>query len=200
MSRRPLQSLEFLRLFVGGARLRVRTLLYALHCFIEGKVVQDQASMLQLSLDWDAGSRSTWTSGLGLAILVGGRSSGAVLRWLGEHTFLSLCHLGSILAFLSFCRSKLWSGLALLTIGQQRRTVSLAWVMQEAVGLGLARGEVVGWSASLRAASEAMSALLFARAYRTAHRRGHPAKVFLLPTTLAALAELLRTHLALSGD
>ena len=78
---------RFLRLFTSGARIRLRACLFALHCLVEGKVLQDQVSVLQLSLGWDTHLRARWTSGLGLAILAGGQATGGLVRRLGEHWF-----------------------------------------------------------------------------------------------------------------
>ncbi|CAE8632779.1 unnamed protein product [Polarella glacialis] len=191
----------FLRLFTQGSRLRMRAFLLALHCFVEGKVIQDQASMLQLSNGWGASERSRWTSSLGLAILVGGQCSGYLLRWVGEHNFTSACHLTSFLAFMSFRRSSFWWGLILLVLGQQRRLISSSWVVKEASDtLGIGKGEVIGWIASLRGVAEAISAMLFAGALRAATSRGTPVNAFLLPAGLVALAEFQRSRIALHDD
>lgn len=189
----------FFRLFMSGARLRARAVLFSLHCVVEGKVLQDQASILQMALGWGAALRSSWTSGLGLAILIGGQCTGVLVRCLGEHRFAAVCHMTSFLAFLGFRRQHFWLTLALLSLGQQRRTVSSSWVVAEAGKAGYGRGEVVGWIASLRAAVEAISALLYSQVYRLATDRGRPSNVFLLPALVVALAECQRAQIFKDG-
>eukprot|EP00933_Yihiella_yeosuensis_P053986 TRINITY_DN5230_c0_g1_i3.p1 TRINITY_DN5230_c0_g1~~TRINITY_DN5230_c0_g1_i3.p1 ORF type:complete len:447 (+),score=69.33 TRINITY_DN5230_c0_g1_i3:28-1368(+) len=187
---------RFLNLFTMGHRMRIRASLFSLHCFLEGKVIQDQASVLQLGLGWGSEDRSRWTSGLGFAILAGGQATGSLLRWVGQQSFVMACHFASFLAFLNFRRSEMWRGLAMLVLGQQRRIVSSAWIVQEATRCGYGRGEVVGWIASLRATVEAISALLYANVYRIAHGKGSPQNVFLLPSLIVILAEVQRMQIA----
>ncbi|CAE7741489.1 SLC4A4 [Symbiodinium sp. CCMP2456] len=211
-----LAPVQFLRLFTAGPRLRRRAELFALHCLVEGKVVQDQVAALQLKLGWDAGDRAWWTSGLGMTLASGGLC-GPLLRRLGEYRFLSACHMASFAAFLCFRRSRLVTGLAPLSLGGQRRLVSAAWLVEEAQSCGVGRGEVVGWMASLRAASEAFVSLLSQFVYQRAHAQGVPAEanVFLLPSLgdattggspqkpvklLILFAELQRTRIKLIDD
>eukprot|EP00747_Dinoflagellata_sp_TGD_P185100 gnl/TRDRNA2_/TRDRNA2_41407_c0_seq1.p1 gnl/TRDRNA2_/TRDRNA2_41407_c0~~gnl/TRDRNA2_/TRDRNA2_41407_c0_seq1.p1 ORF type:complete len:426 (+),score=56.58 gnl/TRDRNA2_/TRDRNA2_41407_c0_seq1:133-1410(+) len=187
---------RFLRLFFAGARLRWRACIFTLHCVMEGKVVQDQVSLLQLGDGWETEPRSRWTSGLGLGMVVGSRASGPILRWCGDHGFTAVCHAASLGAFLMLRKRGFWGGLVLLSIGNQRRTASVSWVISEAMRAGFGRGEALGWVASLRAAVDFLSALLYGVAYRSATSRKRPFDVLLLPAVLTALAEVLRAHVA----
>merc|ERR1712183_13521 len=89
----------FLSLFTSGPRLLARSTLFASHCLMEGKVLQDQVSVLQIGECWPEESRSRWTSGLGLAILGGAQIVKPCVEKLGEHGFTALCHGTSVAAF-----------------------------------------------------------------------------------------------------
>jgi len=186
---------HFLRLFTTSCRLRMRACLFGLHCLVEGKVLQDQVSLLQLSNGWDMVERSRWTSGLGMAILIGGASSGLIKR-LGEHGFTSLCHLASLLAFSTLRKGWFWVCLVCLCLGQQRRSASSSWVLAEASGAGVGRGEIVGWTASLRSVAEAVSAVMYAAAYRAAASKGQPSNSCWLPCALTLAAEVQRVRIS----
>eukprot|EP00929_Paragymnodinium_shiwhaense_P087554 TRINITY_DN47701_c0_g1_i1.p1 TRINITY_DN47701_c0_g1~~TRINITY_DN47701_c0_g1_i1.p1 ORF type:complete len:475 (-),score=115.74 TRINITY_DN47701_c0_g1_i1:33-1457(-) len=186
----------FLRLFTGGERMRLRAFLLSLHCIIEGKILQDQASILQLSQGWSLEARSKWTSGLGLAILVGTRAAGPLLKRLGEQTFTSACHLFSLIAFLAMRGGYFWGGLVALSFGQQRRTASLSWLVEEAGRAGLGRGETLGCTASLRSAVDFSAAFVYSAAHQLATRRGRPLDLFWLPVLVSIMAEVLRGRVA----
>jgi len=190
---------KFLKLFTNGRRLRLYTCLFALHCLLEGKVLQDQVAILQVSRGWNIRARSFWTSGLGLAILVGGQGTGELVKRLGEHRFMSSCHAASLAAFIGLQRSTFWSSLAFLSLGQQRRLASTSWVISEACQGGVGRGEAVGWIAGLRSVADILSALLYNFMYRARVAKGRPFDVFILPSLLVFLAELLRRHIAASS-
>lgn len=187
---------KFLKLFTNGRRLRLYTCLFALHCLLEGKVLQDQVAILQVSRGWNVRARSFWTSGLGLAILVGGQGTGELVKRLGEHHFMSSCHAASFAAFIGLQSSTFWSSLAFLSLGQQRRSASTSWVISEACQGGVGRGEAVGWIAGLRSAADILSALLYNFVYRARVAKGRPFDVFILPSLVVFLAELLRRHIA----
>mmetsp|Transcript_30870 Transcript_30870/g.98518 ORF Transcript_30870/g.98518 Transcript_30870/m.98518 type:complete len:440 (-) Transcript_30870:224-1543(-) len=185
-----------LNLFTGTAPLRLSAFLFSLHCFIEGKVLQDQVSVLQLSHGWDTRMRSRWTAGLGLAIALGGQATEHLVKRCGEHGFVALCHAASLAAFLALQRSAFWTSLAFLCLGQQRRSASASWLISEARHAGIGQGQAVGWVASLRSAADVSSALLYGAAYRAAAAQGRPARVFALPSALVLLAEALRACIA----
>lgn len=188
---------QFLRLFTSGARMRMNAILFTLHCFLEGKVLQDQVSIQQLELGWGLDWRSRWTSGLGLAITIGGQAGGLSARY-GAHCFTAACHAASFAAFLALQRKHFWGALPLLVLGQQRRTASTSWVIEEARLQGVGRGEAIGWTASLRAATEAVSAYLYSRAHGAAKASGRPFDVFALPAAVVLMAEVQRMRVALA--
>mmetsp|Transcript_63374 Transcript_63374/g.151243 ORF Transcript_63374/g.151243 Transcript_63374/m.151243 type:complete len:449 (+) Transcript_63374:99-1445(+) len=186
-----------LRLFTSGANLRRRACFFALHCTTEGKVLQDLISVMQLQLGWGPNLRSRWTSGLGMAILAGGQLMGALLKKFGEHTFTRLCHGASLLAMLLFRGSALWSGLALLLLGQQRRSVSSSWLISEAHRQGFGRGEAVGAMASLRAAVDVVTVVIYGAVQRATTAINRPSDVFALPALLLLFAEAVRGSIAM---
>lgn len=188
----------FLRLFVLGPRLRQCVALFGLHSLLEGKLLQDQASVLQLGAGWGLVARARWTSGLGLTLFAGSQLAGPLLRRLGEHSFAALCHVASLAAFLCLREGSFWGGLLLLTVGQCRRSVSTSWTVAEARASGLGKGETIGYIASWRAAIDFLGALLFAAAHRVAGHRKRPYDVLLLPTLATVLAEVLRWRVALA--
>lgn len=188
----------FTRLFTKSERLRQRTCLFTVHCAVEGKVVQDQVSVLQLASGWATASRSRWTSGLGLAIMIGGQATGSLLRLLGQQRFTALCHLTSCASFMAMRSQAFWTSLALLVLGQQRRSASTSWVLTEAGNTGLGHGAAVGYIASLRSAVDGLAAIVYGAVYRMQARRGRSSDVFLLPAALVLLAELLRTLISRS--
>ncbi|CAK0882745.1 unnamed protein product [Prorocentrum cordatum] len=165
---------RFLRMFTETPRLRLCACLFTLHCMLEGKVLQDQVSILQLKLSWDTDWRSRWTSGLGIAILSGGQVSRGLLERCGEHGLTTLCHASSLGAFLALRGASFWSALTLLVVGQQRRMAVASWLLAEATRVGIGRGETIGYLASLRAVCEAASALAYGVAYRRCAARGRP--------------------------
>merc|ERR1712136_515595 len=99
-----------IRLFTSGARLRVRTCLFTPHCFLEGKVLQEQVAIMQLAAGWGSLLRSRWSAGLGAVMLAGSKVAGFLLRCCGEHGFLALCHAASFGAFATIWQSAFWSG------------------------------------------------------------------------------------------
>eukprot|EP00927_Polykrikos_kofoidii_P007654 TRINITY_DN13147_c1_g1_i1.p1 TRINITY_DN13147_c1_g1~~TRINITY_DN13147_c1_g1_i1.p1 ORF type:complete len:504 (-),score=76.19 TRINITY_DN13147_c1_g1_i1:119-1630(-) len=186
-----------LRLFSeGGRRLRLRTCLFSLHCLFEGKVIQDQVSVLQLTAGWSLSERARWTSGLGLAILVGAQVAGPLIRRLGEQGFTALCHAASVAAFLRLRGASFWDALAFLIIGQQRRSASVSWVVGAAGDAGIPRGECIGLIASLRAAIDFLAAVIFGGIHQLVSRYGRPLDVMLFPTFLSLLSEVLRIQVA----
>jgi len=187
---------QFLKFFTAGPRLRWRAWLFALHCMMEGKVLQDQVSVLQIGEGWTTVRRSRWTSGLGVAMLVGGQATGALVRHMGEHRFAALCHVASLGAFGLLRTGAFWTSLLLLCLGQQRRSASTAWLLGEAARAGVGRGEAVGRLASLRAAVDGAAALLYGAAYRAGAARGKPQEVLLVPAAAAVASEALRMLLA----
>jgi len=191
---------RFLRLFTTNARLRLRAYLFTMHCLVEGKVLQDQVSVLQLGLGWSTGMRSRWTSGLGLAILLGGQAAGTLIAKLGVHKFTAACHAASLIAFIGFRQTSFWASLCFLCLGQQRRSASSSWLVAEACRAGIGRGEVVGWIASLRAAVDFVSAVVYGALFRSVTARGRPFDVFLLPASVAVLAEILRLRITFEEE
>ncbi|CAJ1406992.1 unnamed protein product [Effrenium voratum] len=164
---------------------------------VEGKVLQEQATWVQLKLNWQGGSANLWTSAHGLALSASSWCGPLLRRW-GEHRFLVACHVSSCLGFLCMRRTWLWWGLVPLLLGSQRRLVSASWLLQEACRAGLGRGEVVGLMATLRAASEGVISLLSKLAFQ---RSGDaPASIFLLPSALILLAETVRMRLVLHAE
>jgi len=190
----------FMQFFLCGARLRRIAALFSLHCLVEGKVLQDQVSLLQLALGWESEKRSRWTSGLGLTMLLGGQATASLVGVVGEHYFTAACHASSIAAFLAFRRSAFWGGLVLLCLGQQRRTVSVSWLLAEAQANGISRGEAAGWVSSLRAAIDVVAALLYGFVYRQASARGRPFEVFVGPVVAMLIAEFARIGIALDNN
>jgi len=187
---------DFVRLFTLSARCRVRACLFTLHCMLEGKILQDQASILQLSMDWAADLRSRWTAGFGLAMSAGGMLMQPLRSRLSEHGALRVCHLASLNALLALLGGRFWLALLPFSLAQQRRAASSAWLITETGHLSIGRGEAVGWVTSLRAAVDTVSAVLYQRAYRTAFKRGNPFNMFLLPIAVVALCEIIRVHMA----
>ncbi|CAJ1441459.1 unnamed protein product [Effrenium voratum] len=184
-------------LFARSAALRHRAGLFLLHSMVEGKVLQEQATWVQLKLNWQGGSANLWTSAHGLALSASSWCGPLLRRW-GEHRFLVACHVSSCLGFLCMRRTWLWWGLVPLLLGSQRRLVSASWLLQEACRAGLGRGEVVGLMATLRAASEGVISLLSKLAFQ---RSGDaPASIFLLPSALILLAETVRMRLVLHAE
>jgi len=186
-------------LFQRGLKLRLRAMLFAMHCLLEGKVLQDQVAVLQVGQGWGTELRSHWTSGLGLATTVGGQGTSWLISRLGEHSFTAVCHISSLAAFMGLRQSYFWSSLALLCLGQQRRTVSTSWIVAEARQAGIGHGQVIGWMASLRSAADALASTLYGTVYRTQAGRGRHFDVFILPAALVLLAELMRTYIAVKG-
>lgn len=184
--------LDFLRLFRSGPRLRRRALLLSLHCLVEGKVLLEQVTILQMGLGWDLARRSRWVSGMGLAMFAGGLGMNRLRQFLGEHGTLAACHLASLAAFLGFQKGSFWLGLLCLTLGQQRRSTAQSWVVKEACALGYGKGEVTGWTSGLRASIDVASAMLYHRVYQVAHGRGDAFKVFILPSLVILVGEVLR--------
>eukprot|EP00913_Durusdinium_trenchii_P032541 g30463.t2 len=88
-------------------------MLFVLHCFVEGKVIQDQVLAVQMmgpkemGLEhwqaWQAGRRDNWSSAHG-AVLSAGSFCGPLVRRVGDEKFLLACHLASLGAFLWFKR------------------------------------------------------------------------------------------------
>jgi MFS family permease len=183
-------AMQFLRLFTRGARLRARAMLFTLHSMIEGKVLQDQVSVLQLGADWSIEARSQWTSGLGFAILSGSQIARVLLPRLGEFNFTSLTHAASMLAFLRLQRQAFWGGLICMCIGQQRRHTSSSWVINEALATGMGKGEATGCLASLRSVVDFGVSILFSKANQMAAKRGRQFDVMMLPFFVAVAAEL----------
>jgi len=184
-----------IRLFTSGARLRVRTCLFTLHCFLEGKVLQEQVAIMQLAAGWGSLLRSRWSAGLGAVMLAGSKVAGFLLRCCGEHGFLALCHAASFGAFATIWQSAFWSGLGFLSLGQQRRSASISWVITAARQNGVGHGEVIGWTASLRAVVDFFAALAYGVAHRVAGQRGRPNDVMYLPLVVTLLAEFVRLYL-----
>mmetsp|Transcript_69865 Transcript_69865/g.138247 ORF Transcript_69865/g.138247 Transcript_69865/m.138247 type:complete len:445 (-) Transcript_69865:39-1373(-) len=186
-------------LFRRGLRLRLRAMLFAVHCLLEGKALQDQVAVLQVGQGWGTELRSRWTSGLGLAITIGGQGASWLISRFGEHPFTAACHFASFAAFIGLQRSNFWSSLALLCLGQQRRSVSTSWIVAEARQAGVGHGEVIGWMASLRSAADAISSMLYGTVYRVQAKKGREFDVFIVPAALVLLAELLRTYIAVKS-
>eukprot|EP00913_Durusdinium_trenchii_P032540 g30463.t1 len=185
-------------------------MLFVLHCFVEGKVIQDQVLAVQMmgpkemGLEhwqaWQAGRRDNWSSAHG-AVLSAGSFCGPLVRRVGDEKFLLACHLASLGAFLWFKRLWLWSGLLPLLLGSQRRLISASWLLQEGLKGGLQRGQVVGLMATLRAFSEVCASWLFSNSFKLIKRRQWlPAQVFYVPTVLIALAEMSRQRFALRAE
>ncbi|CAK9109187.1 Polyubiquitin [Durusdinium trenchii] len=101
------------QLWRRGGALRQRAMLFVLHCFVEGKVIQDQVLAVQMmgpkemGLEhwqaWQAGRRDNWSSAHG-AVLSAGSFCGPLVRRVGDEKFLLACHLASLGAFLWFKR------------------------------------------------------------------------------------------------
>jgi hypothetical protein len=209
----PASPLAFLRLFYRGrtrgadaaaaagqlrssdlTRSRALATILALQCAIDGKLVQEQIGMVQmLHQRWSLAQRSLWSSAFGGAIILGGQLTGRVVAALGgEHPFQSLAHAASVLSFLCFSRGLFWLGLVPMVLAQQRRTPTITWLLAECKSVGVGRGEMIAYTANLRAAVETVGPFLYGLAQRRAARQGRPAEVFYAPMFLAVLAEASR--------
>lgn len=185
--------LGFLRLFCSGARVRALSLLLALQIAVDGKLLQDQVSLLQMQTgNWTLAQRSFWLSAFGGAFMAGGQLTRPLLKLLGGlEPFTTLAHAASAAAFACYCRGWFWLGLLPNAIGQQRRTATISWLLSEAEeALGAGRAEVLSMTANLRALVEAVFPICYALALRTSTRKGKPLRLFLLPVLLTAFAEL----------
>mmetsp|Transcript_177814 Transcript_177814/g.570246 ORF Transcript_177814/g.570246 Transcript_177814/m.570246 type:complete len:437 (+) Transcript_177814:87-1397(+) len=191
---------EFARLFTTNARLRLRAWLFTLHCCLEGKILQDQVSILQLGAGWAAELRSRWTAGFGFAMCLGGMLMQPLKRSLGEHGALSACHAASLLSLLALQQSRFWAALVPVVLAQQRRAASHAWLSVETCRIEQGRGRVVGMIASLRAVVDALTAMMYQRAYSAAVSKGNPFNIFVLPMIIAGLSEILRLRVARDRD
>lgn len=181
---------SFLRLFTSGRRMRRLSTILALQCAVDGKILQDQLSVVQMLHFWDLDRRSLWTSAFGGAIIVGGQLTDRLVFFFGgQDAFLSAAHAASAFAFLAYSKGYFWLGVLFLIVGQQRRTPTIAWMLSECEGVGLGRGEIVAMTANLRAAVETVGPLAYGVAAAAAARRGKPALVFLVPAALAVAAE-----------
>jgi len=186
--------LGFLRLFTRSRKVAALSTVLALQIAVDGKLLQDQISIIQMvHSKWSLEQRSLWSSAFGGAIMVGGQLTKPLLARLGsEHAFSSLAHAASILAFTLYSRGLFWLGLVPLIIGQQRRTPTISWLVAEAEGIGMGRGEMLAVTANLRALVESIGPVVYGIAQRAANERGLPARVFYAPALLTLLAEAVR--------
>jgi len=190
----PSHPFSFLRLFASGAKVRALSVVLALQIAVDGKLLQDQISLLQLvHAKWTLGQRSLWTSAFGGVIMLGGQLTKPVLAKLGsEQALASVAHAASVLGFLAYSRGLFWLGLLPLVIGQQRRTPTISWLLAEAEAAGIGRGEMLAMTANLRALVESLGPLIYGAVQRATARRGAPMHVFYLPAVLAAVAEAVQ--------
>mmetsp|Transcript_97089 Transcript_97089/g.271760 ORF Transcript_97089/g.271760 Transcript_97089/m.271760 type:complete len:457 (-) Transcript_97089:52-1422(-) len=198
----PLVSpFNFVRLFTScGPRVRAIACLLACQCAIDGKLLQDQLSIIQMySCGWTLSQRSMWSSAFGASIMVGGQLTSRLVRLLGdEQRFMSLAHFSSVAAFLAYSRGAFWAGLIPMIVGQQRRVPTVSWLVADARLHGLGRGEVIAMTANLRAAVETVGPIVYNLGQRLATRLGNPARVFYAAAFVGLLAEAVRAFTRVS--
>ena len=171
--------LAFTKLFTGSTTLRRLALILGMQCVPEGKNISD---LNQIYLSTECGfsplARTRWLMAFGLAMIAGGGVAKRMIGALGTRRFTTLANGGTAAAFALWgavpAAWSLWTGLALLVPGMERRACLGSIAVDHATSGNNAMGkaEYAAAFANWRALMVVAAPQLYARVYAAARGAG----------------------------